>query len=234
MNADDRSSNRSRTPSLGPLFRAALLCSCLGLGAASGYMACGRRDGSDSVLQVQQKIPLEAYFSEPSFSEIENTKSRLRALCLEFLTDIRARHDLSASETGLTRFRRNPSYAVDPEGAIQELCAGIAQFKGTEPEMILVQELLCLLKKQQLGSRWLDVYLAALARHPTDPLIMKFAQDAQTISKAQQREGELNEAFELLQRLRPDRSQPGQTLATAQQARKTANGSFETLKTTLQ
>jgi hypothetical protein len=194
--------------------RGILLGTGLAAGAALGYFIGVTRHEPDASLGVNQKVPLEAYFSEQSFSEIENTKARLKALGLEFISDVRSRHDQAGAGTTSGPFRRNPAYALDPAGAIEELEWGLEQFRGTEQEMYLTQELLCVLKKQKLEDRWLDVYLTALYSHPADPLIARFTKDAKLMSQARQRQPELTAAFELLDRIRAERPRASASLAT--------------------
>jgi len=173
----------------------------IALSAAVGYMFGSHRQDTGSVLPVQQKIPLEFYLNEHSFSEIENTKSTLEALCQQFLTELQSRHHASALGAAGQPFLGSPLYRVDVPGAIQELEQGIKQFKGTDQELVVVRELLFLLKREALYDRWLDVYLSALYRHPTHALIADRVPEAERISEAAGRQYELANAFEFLRHI---------------------------------
>jgi hypothetical protein len=183
------------------LFWRALICGCLGLAGAAGYRVGMARQSSSWSMGVQQRVPFEFYLTEQSFSEIVNTRARLEALSVQFLTELRARHDASAQGSPVAPHLGNPLYRVQPGRAIDEVQKGIEEFKGTEQEMCLVQELLMLLKKQKFSGRWLDVYLAALYEHPTHPLIGRNAKHAIAISDALGRQQELTQAFDLLRRI---------------------------------
>ena len=179
-----------------------LICGGLGLAAVVGYLLGTAGQKETSMLAVQQRVPFEFYLNEDSFSEIENTKAKLEALAVEFLTDLRLRHDGSILGPAASE-HKNPSYAVQAEKARAELQNGIQQFKGTEQEMSLTQELLLLLKRQKLLDRWMDVYLGALYAHPTDALIGRYAKDAVTIGEAVGRQEDLMNAFDVLRRRIP-------------------------------
>ena len=78
---------------------------------------------------------------------------------------------------------------------IEELQQGIAQFKGTEPELLLVQELLWVYKRNHLNERWFDLYLRAGYEHPTASLLGDLAREALGHSQVLGREHELVEAW---------------------------------------
>jgi hypothetical protein len=183
------------------LFWAALICGCLGLAGAAGYRVGMARQSSGWSMGVQQKVPFEFYLTEQSFSEIVNTRARIEALSIQFLTELRARHDASALGSSAASHLGNPLYVVQPGRAIDEIQKGMEEFKGTGQEMSLVQELLMLLKNQKFSERWLDVYLATLYEHPTHPLIGRNAKHAVAISDGLGRQEELARAFDFLRRI---------------------------------
>ncbi len=179
----------------------ALLFGCAVLAGGSGYLFGRLSPGSLSALTVQQMPPFEVYLSEHSFSEIENAKDKLQALCTEFLTAVRVSHDASAQSPAAVPAHSNSLYVVAPEKAIRELERGLEQFKGTEQETKLIHELLAVLNIQKIYGRWLDVYLAALYEHPTDDLIGQYAKDALAIANTLGRQAEVINAFALLRRI---------------------------------
>jgi hypothetical protein len=175
-----------------------LVSACIALRGVVGYITGARHSGSDLILPVQQKIPLECYLNERSFSEIENATANLEALAVQFLTELRSRHDASALGNSTNVFLGNPLYRVNVSGAIQELQDGIEQFKGTDQELLLVRELLSLLKREKELDRWMDVYLATLYEHPSHSVIRSAGRDAGWISEAAGRQYDLANARNLL------------------------------------
>jgi hypothetical protein len=195
------------------LFLAAVVCGCLGLAGWIGYWFGANRGSSEVYMSAQRKVPFQAFLLGQSFSEIDNTKAKLKALSSEFLSDVEARHHAGPASSFTNLPRHNPLYAVHPEQAVTELEQGIAQFQSNEAEMMVVQELLRLLKREKMGDHWLDVYLAALYRHPADPLIVRYAKEAVAISYDRQRQKELSEALMLVKRVSPELPIAPETLA---------------------
>jgi hypothetical protein len=178
---------------------AAVASGCLALAGAAGYLLGAILPSQSLILSSRSSIPLEYYVIEESFSEIENTKARLAALRSQFLTELRARHDIAVmapEATGLAK----AAYGLHPETALQELENAIAEFRDTPEEAALVRELLCVLRWTGARDRWLDVYLGFLYGHPTDPMIGSLAKDAIEISRAMQREKEMCDAFQWIVR----------------------------------
>jgi len=170
------------------------------LSAAAGFVL-GVGNQSQWVMFVQQRVPFETYLTEQSFSEIENTRAKLNALASEFLTDLRARHAPLPAWSLAGTSGGNGIYTVRRADALDELQRGIEQFKGTEQEMPLIQELLYLLKKEKLTSRWIDFYLETLYEHPTDPLVARNAKEALVLGETLGRDAELAKAFDLIRRI---------------------------------
>jgi hypothetical protein len=173
----------------------------LALGGGVGFLVGTTRQNAASSLSVRQTAPLDAYLTEGSFSEIENTKEKLRALATQFLAELHARHDVDSLEPDASNFHGNRSFAIDPGRALTELEAGVGQFNGPNPETRLYQEWLSLLKKQGLTSRWLDVYLHFAYEHPTDPLIGRYAKEALVIGQSSGRQLEVANALDGIRRI---------------------------------
>jgi hypothetical protein len=70
------------------LFWGVLICGCLGLAGSFGYRVGRARQSSSWSLGVQQRVPFEFYLTEQSFSEVVNTRARIEALSIQFLTDL--------------------------------------------------------------------------------------------------------------------------------------------------
>jgi len=137
------------------------------------------------IMRQAQLIPLD-YFLEPkSFSEIETTKAVLDALAAQSISDARIR---SSSATSEPRSQGRATAVLD---AVAELDQRIAEFKGTEQELLLVREQLIRLHQAKLYDRWLDVYLAALYERPTHILVGMESRRALVVAKEAGREMEL-------------------------------------------
>jgi hypothetical protein len=177
--------------------RALLLAACFAMVGAAGYV-CGRsQEGSSLTLPLQKRIPLSFYATESSFSEVENTKATLEALCTELLTELRLKYD------GRQLVREGPysgslAYVLRAGDAEMELEKAIQQFQGTEQEGALVNELLYLLNRRERYERWLEVYVRFLYARPIDPIAGRHARRALTISHSIGREDELMRALEWL------------------------------------
>jgi hypothetical protein len=77
----------------------------------------------------------------------------------------------------------------------------IAEFKGSEQEMDLVQEMLWLVQRQGDYAHWTEVYLSALYTHPTHPMIGVFAERARRYSQLCGREKSLVDAIQFLKNI---------------------------------
>ena len=82
-----------------------------------------------------------------------------------------------------------------------ELLSALGQFKGTEQEVRVTDELLLQFKQQNCPSRWLDVYLALIYTHPADPAVRRHLREAVGIGQEIGREQDMADAIELLNRV---------------------------------
>ncbi|MFO1502051.1 MAG: hypothetical protein U1G07_27375 [Verrucomicrobiota bacterium] len=139
-------------------------------------------------------MPFEYYLAEQSFSEVDNAKARLDAICTEFVTDLRAGSQAIGSKPH--PWRTSESGLVDD--MIRALREGMRQFEGTEQQLHLINELLYLLKKQPCGDRWLDLYLATLYRHPTSGMVTRSKGTAVAFGEALGRQEEVARAMNFL------------------------------------
>src|SRR5690242_1707540 len=106
----------------------------------------------------------------------------------------------------LVRPVREP-HSDDPERALELLGKAREEFRGTEPEGYLVEEMLIVLKRTGQSQRWLDLYLPFLYEHPTHPLVGRRAKEAVEMSDKVGRQVELADAFDVLRRI-PLKSAP--------------------------
>lgn len=128
-------------------------------------------------VQRGREIPLEYYYSQSSFSEVQNTKACLDGLCEKFRTEIQARR------------LADQQMCAPPQGAeadsephisqvIADLERGVDEFAGTEQQLEIAQELFLALKKAKKFDRWVSVYLTALYRQPTHFIVARLASEA--------------------------------------------------------
>jgi hypothetical protein len=118
------------------------------------------------------------YFMPPlSFSEAENARGQLHALSQQWLVFVRVQHQ------GTDGRIRPVSVESDSNGgrssdAIRRLEEVLPEFRGTEQEFVLVDELLWWLRADERADHWLDLYMDALHRNPGHPLVGRFAETA--------------------------------------------------------
>ncbi|MBM3834720.1 MAG: hypothetical protein FJ403_15900 [Verrucomicrobia bacterium] len=90
--------------------------------------------------------------------------------------------------------RQNPAEAratFNLDDSIKELESRIEEFKRTDQEFVLLEELLLVLHRQREYDRWLDTYLSVLYKHPTQSLVRSGAERALEVAKVADREFEL-------------------------------------------
>lgn len=140
--------------------------------------------------------PVEEFLSWDSFSEVDQTRALLRALCLRSIAEIRVRYlehrgGPSASEAEQARRVEEGLTA-----ALRETRDQIAQFEGTAEEWLLHGELLRLLMRAERHGEWLDAYLDLAQRNPTDAQIEVHERRAREIAHRLGRESELEPVLE--------------------------------------
>lgn len=170
----------------------------LGAVAAAGVAGYGTRALYDPPvynLKETQTAGLDYFFSPRSFSEVENAKAMLEAVCTRFTTEIRSQLYRCGLIACAAPDRSDELRERRLAAAIRTLEEGIEQFQGTGQEMVLTQDLLVVLKAQKLFDQWIHVYLNAVYRHPTDPSVARWTSEALTIGRAAGREGEILEAL---------------------------------------
>ncbi|MBL9127315.1 MAG: hypothetical protein JNL97_06700 [Verrucomicrobiales bacterium] len=123
-----------------------------------------------------------------SFSAVLAAKETLQRLQLEYLHDLRERPSNEGKEKDTPRLRTDPV-------AIRRVEALIGEFSGTEQELSMTHFLLSALRREGQGSRWLDVYLATLYRHPTARMVHYESERARRLARDWGREDELDRAF---------------------------------------
>ncbi len=128
-------------------------------------------------VQRGREIPLEYYYNQPSFSEVQNTKACLDGLCEKFRTEIQERR-LADQQRWAQRHSADANSEPHISHVIADLERGVDEFAGTAQQLEIAQELLLALKKAKEFDRWVSVYLAALYRQPTHFIVARLASDA--------------------------------------------------------
>lgn len=136
---------------------------------------------------------------ELSFSEVENVRVTLASLADQYMADAylepRIRLQRSRSTDGACQAER--ATRVLP-GYIERLESGLVEFQGTDQELRMTEKLLAVLKEAKIYDRWLDIYLDALYRHPTEPVIGRRAGDAVRIGNSLGQQMAVRRAFSLV------------------------------------
>lgn len=156
-----------------------------------GYYIGVMRETSATHMPRDATVGLDYLASAKSFSEVEQARAVLDALAVRYVENAQA---LMVREI----MSRNPSFGIRQSSlerpmvaAINMLGEGISEFRGTGVELRLLPPLLYALKQEKSYDRWLDVYLDALYRHPTDEMVSALAEEAVIISQAVGRKWEL-------------------------------------------
>jgi hypothetical protein len=173
------------------LKRVALLFLVSAVTGGVGYYIGVMREPSATHLPKGATVALDYLVSAKSFSEVEHARAVLDALAARYVENVQG------LITGQI-MSRNPSLGIHKSSserpmvaAIKMLDEVIPEFRGTGVELQLLKPLLYALKQEKLYDRWLDVYLDALYRHPTDEMVSSLAEEGVVISQAVGREGEL-------------------------------------------
>jgi hypothetical protein len=166
------------------------------IGAASaGYYLNALRPDMTQILKTDKNLSLDYYYTAQSFSEVENTKAQLQALSTQYLLESRGRRWTAQQKLACEPGVGGKNYTQYVESSIAELQTAIAEFKGTEQELVMVQDLLMLLKKEKRPEQWVQTYLETLYQRPTSTLVIDSAADALNLGKAVGREQEVLDAL---------------------------------------
>ena len=208
-----RSGERHDEMKLGILKRRKLFWALI-LASAAGWAGYRLRDARiDTVLvSAASAVPGFEYLSPPeSYSRIENTKRNLQTLCARLRLE--AERDLLAESTGGGQTHPlNQSRHL--ETAIGELERGLREFRGTEQEIEVAQDLFPILKSAGRFERWTQVYLQIVHERPTHPTVGRLAKEALAIARVSGREPQVLAAFEHL-RTSPFDSENKEKIETA-------------------
>lgn len=147
--------------------------------ALRGFVA---GSGGASPLAV---VPRAEYFaSAESFSEVDQMRTRLRALALRYLYWVQVRDVESVQGVRTAGRAGGVAMAEVHAQARRELEEGLAEFRGTGEEPVLTHGLLLLLASEGDHARWVEVYLDLLYRRPTEHLVGQLAPTALIAGRA--------------------------------------------------
>ncbi len=190
---------------------AVLMCLVAG---TMGYYWRALHENSISKLSRRGVASLDYLVVAESFSEVENSKAVLQAAAEQIIMDIRTRPGVG-TVPGDSPSRYKPEVLAESFAqARTDLENAIAEFRGSEQEMDLVQEMLWLVQRQGDYAHWTDVYLSALYAHPTHPMIGVFAERARRYSQLCGREKSMADAFQYLRNIPMDYDGKQKILAT--------------------
>jgi len=145
----------------------------------------------DPEIVLLSGIPsLDYFIADQSFSEIKNAKAVLDGLAGRFREEFRVEKCMQFQATGsaMTVDPTSVGNAPYPERMIQELESGVSEFSGTDEELALTEDLLCVLRADGLHDGWLQTYLAA---DPTKGIVAAYAHDAMLIAQRVERQDEV-------------------------------------------
>jgi hypothetical protein len=166
---------------------AGIIVAALG-GLGIGYHFGAQHEEPSSLFAAA--APLNYYFSELSFSEVENTKASLDGLCQRFRTEIWVKR-LADQKSCATVTGREPRSEPHIKETIANLERGINEFAGTSQQVEVAQDLLLTLRRAKEFDRWVQVYLTALYEQPTHRVVARFAREALEVAKLCGREQEV-------------------------------------------
>lgn len=144
----------------------------------AGYWMRGVNASSRGVLRLMD-VPSAEYFADnASFSEVQNAKTQLKGLALRYRAEVQAR--MGASILVAARQPAGVESKVNPilAWSTRRLAQGIEEFQGTDHQLLLVNTLLGILRREAQHEKWVDVYLRALYQHPTHELVGRLAGEA--------------------------------------------------------
>lgn len=157
----------------------ALLVVALGFSLASSASRGRREDSSRLASMLPVVPPLEHFMTWDSFSEAEQTRAELEALCLHFIADTRVRYIKARADNGA---ESSPS---DTEAhyrglaqAIERIQRGIQEFQGTEQVYLLEAELFRMYRRAGRDAEYVDRFLGMVYALPTHEIVESHATQA--------------------------------------------------------
>lgn len=166
-------------------FAATALCAGL-----VGYSAGRLVENAPRRLSTNAPLDPALLTSSDSFSEVDQARSNLEALCLRYVSHAQQRM-LSEPRDPVIPALASPelTQAIPESVAILEDTA--AGFRGTGAEPLAIRSLLLGLKRAHMHSRWLEVYQDFANRQPLEPLVCELAAEALRMAQVTHRQSEV-------------------------------------------
>lgn len=171
------------------------------ISAVIGFYVCALHVEWTTQGAARDVPPFDHFLREASFSGIDNARDELQGEASRFVVSLgipRARAPVTPRGPARTVGTGSGS-ASAMDTVVLQLRDGIERFRGTEQEIFLVQHLLWTLRSQSALDAWLDAYLDAAYRHPTDPFVARNAGEAWNHARTTHRVDEVLRAFRHLQ-----------------------------------
>jgi len=158
-----------------------------------GYYLHAFRENSISSLSGRSIAALDYYVSWESFSEVDEAKALLQASAVQIIQEMREQPGLGVYQVKIGSASRHNIQLTRVIGNLEQK---IEEFKGTQQELLLVQELLWILWREGKHNQLVEVYLSVSYQHPTQVLVGHFADKALRSSQMIGREQDLIKAFQ--------------------------------------
>lgn len=114
-----------------------------------------------------------------SFSEAEQTRAELEALCLHFIADTRVRYIKARAENGAEATPTDSeSHYRGIAQAIERIQRGIQEFQGTEQVYLLEAELFRMYRRAGRDTEYVDRFLGMVYALPTHEIVESHAAQA--------------------------------------------------------
>jgi hypothetical protein len=158
--------------------------------ACAGYWLRGHMENSGTFLAAKSLPPLDYVVVPESFSRIENARQTLQGLCSRLRLEMETR----LCEQGRLRLQKEaPTETLKAQmnRIIRDLEDGMKEFEGTDQQLYVAEDLLCVLKREKRFNRWVELYLQAVYEQPMHPIVARFAAEAVHIGKLAGREDEV-------------------------------------------
>jgi hypothetical protein len=164
------------------------LAACFLIAGAGGYCLQALYDRPVSALTAAQPAGLDSFLAVRSFSEVENARALMEALAARSLQDLRIRRIATQRAPSAVSVADRSTRLTE---IIEGFRAAIREFEGTGQELLFVQDLLAIFKREGRHDEWLSLFLEHLYRDPTHEWFGRMAREALVIGKAAHREPEV-------------------------------------------
>lgn len=174
---------------------AGLLAVSLAVGWGANAFRPKSQESSRLAAMLPTVPPLEHFLSWDSFSEAEQTRAELEALCLHFIADARVRYIKSRTELPAGSSPEAVAKERGLDEAIQRLQRGIREFRGTDQVFLLEAELFRMLRRSGRDAEFVDHFLNLAYVRPTHEIVDSNAALAVEAAQRLGREAEVQAAL---------------------------------------